>query len=213
MRTVRESWAAFIDRQHQYPSGLVGHLVGERMLRQHAPETAWSVGLLRLRPAARVLELGCGAGRGLALALALAPRGHVTGVDLSPTMLRAAARRNRAAVRGGRLALLRGNIACLPFGEPRFDAVLSVHTFYFWRDPRAVCAQLVRMLAAGGRLVSTFATARRLADGSWEFWDVHRRAETLVRQLGQRDGLAAALVEGPDSRQFNNVALVVDKIS
>ena len=213
MRTVRESWAAFVDRQHQYPTGLVGHLIGERMLRQHAPETEWSVELLGLRPAARVLELGCGAGRGLALALARAPRGHVTGVDLSPTMLRAAARRNRAALKRGRLALLRGNLACLPFGEPCFDAVFSVHTFYFWPDLRAVCAQLARLLAAGGRLVSTFATARRRPDGSWEVWEVQRRAEALVRQLGQHPGLAAALVEGPDSRQFNNVALVVDKRS
>lgn len=209
---LRRAWSAYLDGQHREPRGAVGRIVGRRMLRQHAPETAWSLGLLQLRPADRVLELGFGAGRALALALAQAHQGHITGVDRSPTMLRVAARRNRAAIERGRLALARGDIAALPLAGPRFDKLLSIHTFYFWPDPQAICAELAGLLAPGGRLVSTFATARRLPGGAWQVWEIQRTAEALVAALDQQPGISAALLEGPDSREFNNVAIVMDRI-
>jgi SAM-dependent methyltransferase len=211
MPAVRAPWAAYIDQQHRYPTGLVGQMIGERMLRQHAPETEWSVGLLHLQPTDRILEIGFGAGRGLALALAQAHQGRVTGVDRSPTMIRAAARRNRAAIERGQLFLVRGNVATLPFGEQRFDKLFSIHTFYFWPDPRAVCTRLVTVLAHSGRLVSTFATARKLPNGDWRYWEVHHLAEALVKELDQYPNIAATLLYGPDSRAYNNVAIVIDK--
>jgi SAM-dependent methyltransferase len=211
MTAVRTAWAAYVDQQHRYPTGLIGQIIGERMLRQHAPETEWSVGLLQLQPADRILEIGFGAGRGLALALAQADHGRVTGVDLSATMLRSAARRNRAAIKRGQLSLVRSDITTLPFGEQCFDKLFSIHTFYFWPDPRAVCMGLIAILAHSGRLVSTFATARRLPNGDWNYWDVHRQAEALVKQLDQHPRITATLMYGPDSRTYNNVAIVIDK--
>jgi hypothetical protein len=40
---VRTAWATTIDRQHRLPQGLLGRLVGEKMVRQHQPETDWTV--------------------------------------------------------------------------------------------------------------------------------------------------------------------------
>ncbi|MDQ2998652.1 MAG: methyltransferase domain-containing protein [Chloroflexota bacterium] len=211
MTAVRAQWAAYIDQQHRYPTGLVGQIIGERMLRQHAPETEWSVGLLHIQPNDRILEIGFGAGRGLALALAQAHQGRVTGVDLSAAMIRAAARRNRTAIEHGRLLLVRGNVATLPLGEQRFDKLFSIHTFYFWPDPSAVCTRLISVLAHPGRLVSTFATARKQLNGSWAYWDVDRLAEALVKQLDHYPNITATLLYGPDSRAYNNVAIVIDK--
>jgi SAM-dependent methyltransferase len=211
MTALRTHWSAYVDRQHRYPTGLVGQIVGERMLRQHAPETDWSIGLLHLQPTDRILEIGFGAGRGLALALAHAHQGRVIGVDRSATMLRSAARRNRTAVARGQLTLLRGDIATLPFEEAHFDKLFSIHTFYFWPNPRAVCLSLVHILAHGGRLVSTFATARKHPNGEWQYWEAHHLAEALVKEFNQYPRLAATLMRGPDSRQYNNVAIVIDK--
>jgi SAM-dependent methyltransferase len=212
MTLTRAPWTAYIDRQHRRPSGPVGQLIGERMLRQHTPETNWSVELLDIQPGDRVLEIGFGAGRGLALALQRATHGWVTGVDLSPTMIAAAARRNRAAIEQGRLALLRGDIAALPFEHSSFDKLFSIHTFYFWPDQHAVCLGLAELLAPGGRLVSTFATARRRPDGAWDYWPVQQTAEALVEQLDRHPQIAARLARGPDSREFNNVAIIVDTL-
>jgi SAM-dependent methyltransferase len=204
-------WSSFVDRQHRYPSGLVGRVIGERMLRQHAPETEWSVELLRLQPADRVLEIGFGAGRGLALTLQRTLEGHVTGMDLSATMIRAASRRNRGALAGRRLTLLRGDITRLPFDKGSFDKIFTIHTFYFWPEPGEICRRLVGLLARGGRLVSTFATAQTLPNGERRYWPVHQLAQTLVEEYGQYPGTTATLAHGPDSRQFNNVAIVIDK--
>jgi SAM-dependent methyltransferase len=204
-------WSAYVDQQHRYPTGLIGWLIGERMRRQHAPETEWSVGLLHLQPTDRVLEIGFGVGYGLALTLQQAIQGRVTGIDLSATMLQAAIRRNRAALAHGQLALLRGDIAQLPFGDHKFDKIFSIHTFYFWPDPGAICHHLSKLLAPGGRLVSTFATAHTLADGERVYWPLHQRAEALVQEIQQQATIAAHLAYGPDSRQYNNVAIVIDK--
>jgi SAM-dependent methyltransferase len=211
MQTLRARWSAALDQQHREPAGLVGRLIGERMRRQHIPETDWSIGLLQLRPADRVLEIGFGVGRGLALALAQTPRGHVTGLDRSATMVRAAARRNRAALRSGRLALLRGDLSSLPVTGPRFDRIVTIHTFYFWPDRLAVARSLAQLLAPGGRLVSSFATWRTLPSGQREIWPVQGQAEAVVAALNGQAGLAARLAAGPDSREFNNVALVVER--
>jgi SAM-dependent methyltransferase len=212
MTGLRAKWSAYIDRQHRCPSGLVGRVIGERMRRQHTPETDWSIGLLGLQPADRLLEIGFGAGRGLALALERVNQGRVVGVDLSPAMVRAAARRNRTALDCGRLALLRGDLANLPFGGQQFEKILSIHSFYFWPDPAEVCLRLVRMLARGGRLVSTFATARTLRSGERVYWPIHQQANVLVQEFQRHPNIDATLAYGPDSRQFNNVAIVIDKI-
>jgi SAM-dependent methyltransferase len=211
MRALRAQWAAYVDQQHRYPTGLVGQIISQRMLRQHAPETEWSIALLHLQPTDRILEVGFGAGRGLVLSLEQAYQGRVTGVDLSATMICAAARRNRTALERGQLMVVRGNLAALPFGEAVFDKLFSIHTFYFWPDPRAVCQRLISLLAHGGRLVSTFATARKLPNGEWSYWDVHHLAEALVREFDQYPNLIATLLYGPDSRDYNNVAIVVDR--
>lgn len=212
MTALSARWSACVDHHHRYPTGLFGWLIGERMRRQHAPETEWSVDLLHLQPTARVLEIGFGVGRGLALTLQQAVQGHVTGIDLSATMIQAARRRNRAALADGRLALLRGDIAQLPFGNQQFDKIFSIHTFYFWPDPSAICQQLISLLGHGGRLVSTFATARTLPNGKRVYWPLHHHAEAVVREVQQQTNVVAHLAYGPDSRQYNNVAIVIDKI-
>ena len=211
MTALRTIWASYLDRQHQHPHGLIGQFVGEQMLRQHRSETTWSIELLNLQPTDRVLEIGFGAGRGLALALEHSPRGHITGVDLSTTMIQVAARRNRSARHAGLLSLLCGNIVALPFRGQRFNKIVSVHTFYFWTEPLALFEQILSLLTAPGRLVTTFATAQTHGTGEREYWPLHRQAETLVEQLQQQASIHAELRSGPDSRQFNNVAIVIDK--
>ena len=211
MKAFSASWAAYLDRQHQSPSGLVGQFIAERMVRQHAPETHWSIALLNLQPTDRILEIGFGAGRALALAVEQAHHGRITGMDLSPTMIRAATRRNRTAIEHGQLCLLRGTIGALPFGQRAFDKLFSIHTFYFWPEPHTVCRHLVSLLAEGGRLVSTLATAHRQANGEWSYWDVQQAVAALVKELDQCPGITATLEYGPDSRDYNNVAIVIDK--
>jgi ubiquinone/menaquinone biosynthesis C-methylase UbiE len=207
----RKAWSMGMDRQHRLPQGLLGQLVGEKMVRQHRPETDWTVGLLDLRPDDRVLELGCGAGRGLVLAARTVGQGMVAGMDLSPTMLRAAGRRTQRDGQGKRVSLLRGNLAALPYADGSLDKIWSVHTFYFWSDPEAVIAELLRVLAPAGMIVATLATGTVTPSGADRFWPLQQQVEALVQGLSQRPGISAELRRGPNSRQYNNLAAVIRK--
>lgn len=208
---VRTAWSTTIDRQHRLPQGLLGHLIGEQMVRQHQPETAWTVELLDLQPHHRAVELGCGAGRGLVLAARRGGCACIAGMDLSPTMLRAATRRLRRAGQDDRVSLIHGDLQALPYADGALDTIWSVHTFYFWPDPEAVFTDLLRVLAPAGTIVVTLATGTIHSSGNDQFWPLHQQVEELVGTLNKQPGVAAELRRGPNSRQFNNMAIVLRK--
>jgi SAM-dependent methyltransferase len=108
--------------------------------------------LLALRPPLRILDLPCGQGRH---AIELARRGYdVTGVDLSPFMLKVAEERARSE--GVRVRWLSGDMR-QPIAGERFDVVLNLFTslgyFADEADDRKVIGAAAVMLGPGGRFV------------------------------------------------------------
>ncbi len=107
----------------------------------------------------RVLDLGCGTGD-LAIGLArLAGDGvEVVGVDFSQPMLDIAARKaKRQLAHGHRPSFTCGDVAALPFPDGYFDCVGISFAFrnltYANRRAALYLAEVLRVLAAGGRLV------------------------------------------------------------
>ena len=94
MNLLNRIGAPLLAGQHGHPRGIVGRLLGEQMVRQHMTETTWTISLLNLRPEDQILELGFGAGRAIELVATQASNGHISGIDLSQEMVRAASRRN-----------------------------------------------------------------------------------------------------------------------
>ena len=74
------------------------------------------------------------------------------GVDASATMVRQALRRNRAAVRQGRVEIVRADAARLPFPDGHFSKAGSLNSFQFWPAPDQGLAELCRVLEPGGRV-------------------------------------------------------------
>ena len=147
--------------QFHRPSGALGHVAGWVMgrRRSNVARSRWAVRLLDVGPAERVIELGCGPGVGLAALAERAARGSVVGVDHSSVMIGQARRRNRAAVRAGRVRLLHAPVQDLapgdgPLGpgDGPFDAALAVNTVGMWPDPTARLRELARLLRPGGRI-------------------------------------------------------------
>lgn len=132
------------------PTGVVGWLTGWLIARFGAEANQWMVELLDVRPEDRVLDLGCGPG--VAVAAAAARGGFVAGVDASAVMVRQARRRNRAAIREGRVEIRRADAARLPYPDGHFTKVGSVNSLQFWPSPEAGLRELHRVLAPGGRL-------------------------------------------------------------
>jgi ubiquinone/menaquinone biosynthesis C-methylase UbiE len=175
-----------IGAQLRKPSGFGGRIAGGVMAFANAKPNALAVAALGLRHGESLLELGCGPGHALHALLRSAALARAIGLDWSEVMLARAADRNRSAIATGRLALVRGDFAALPFRAESTDAVLAVNVVYFMGSSAAV-REAHRVLRSGGRIV--FYASDRSAMGRWPFAgpDTHR--------LFNQDELAALLVE------------------
>ncbi len=92
-------------------------------------------------PGSVVLDLGCGTGR---LGELLAERCRVIGLDVSPGMLAAAARRL-----GGRVRLVRGSVFRLPVADTSVDGAVSGFVLRNLDGLPAAFAELARVLRPG----------------------------------------------------------------
>lgn len=145
--------ARFLSRQAAHPSGVFGRLLGRIWLFQSARVNDIALELLAPAQGERICEIGFGPGRTLGL---LADAGaEVIGVDVADAMVTIATRRNAKSIAEGVISVHRGDGTTLPVPDDSLDALLSVHNFYFWPDPRATLADVARALRPRGRLVLT----------------------------------------------------------
>jgi demethylmenaquinone methyltransferase/2-methoxy-6-polyprenyl-1,4-benzoquinol methylase len=105
----------------------------------------------RVPAGARVLDVATGTA-GVAVELARRRGVSVVGLDPSEPMLRAGARRVRAA--GAAVDLLLGRAERLPFDDAAFDAVTFTYLLRYVDDPEATLVELVRVLRPGGVMAS-----------------------------------------------------------
>lgn len=141
-----EKWAANADRI-------------DAMLR---PLTEDALARAGFAPGERVLDVGCGAGAtSLRIAEHVRPNGSVTGVDISPQLLRAA--RARAASRDLAVEFVEADAGTTKLGG--FDAAFSRFGVMFFDDTVAAFTNIRNGLRSGGRL--SFVCWRPLAENSW----------------------------------------------
>jgi ubiquinone/menaquinone biosynthesis C-methylase UbiE len=190
--------------QFHRPTGWAGHAAGWIMGRRssNVARNRWAVRLLDVRPADRVIELGCGPGVALAALAARATGGLVVGVDHSAVMIRQARRRNRAAVRARRVRLVQAPVQSLSAADGSFDAALAVNTFGMWPEPAVRMRQVARLLRPGGRLAVVSqprcpgATAATSASAAKELVDLLTAAgfERLRTEMLALDPPAACVI-------------------
>lgn len=106
---------------------------------------------VRLAPGQRILDVGCGTGEPtLAIAQHIAPRGQVTGIDISPRMLAVA--RLRARMQGITNARFRtADLGRTRPTGPRYHGVISRFGIMFVADVPRALTMLRGALRPGGR--------------------------------------------------------------
>ena len=105
--------------------------------------------LLESSPLGRVLDVGTGTGR---MAELFEPAAEmVVALDNSPEMLRLA-RARLQHLPPGRVELVQGDFAALPFADADFDTVLFHQVLHYAQSPEAVLAEAARVTRPGGRV-------------------------------------------------------------
>ncbi|MFM0500653.1 class I SAM-dependent methyltransferase [Paraburkholderia caffeinilytica] len=135
------------------PAGEVGVAVGDMLERSNLAVIDTAFDLLDLHAHERILEIGLGNGGHIASVLDQAAGLFFTGVDLSPTMIAEARRRNASFVRDGRVWLETADAMSLPFPSGAFDKAIAINTTYFWSGLISGLEETHRVLRPGGVLV------------------------------------------------------------
>lgn len=121
----------------------------EKRFPDDGPVYREAVAHLRLGSGAAALDAGCGTGRALPLLrAAVGPAGTVLGTDLTPAMLREAARLGRGA--SGALAV--ADCLRLPLRDGTLDGVFAAGLLPHVPAPLDALRELARVVADGGRL-------------------------------------------------------------
>jgi SAM-dependent methyltransferase len=165
----------------------------DSVLRSHRWRTAEnSAGYLlpRLRPDARVLDVGCGPGTITADLAAGVPDGDVTGIDAAGDVLEVA--RREAERRGlGNVRFDLGDVYHLGFGDATFDVVHAHQVLQHLSDPVAALREMRRVCRPGGLV------AARDGDYGGFFWFPEEPG--LAEWLALYRGVARALGGEPDA--------------
>lgn len=171
----------------------------DRRFPDDGPVYAAAVAELGLREGDRVLDAGCGTGRALPpLRAAVGPSGTVLGADLTPAMLREAARAGRD--RDG--ALLLTDVAALPLRPSALDAVFAAGLIAHLPDPAGNLREIARVVRPGG-VLALFHPVGRAALAARQgraLTPDDLRAEPNLRALLSRSGWRMTSYADEDTR-------------
>ncbi|WP_424870948.1 class I SAM-dependent methyltransferase [Streptomyces sp. SAI-229] len=171
----------------------------DRRFPDDGPVYAAAVAELGLREGDRVLDAGCGTGRALPpLRAAVGPSGVVLGADLTPAMLREAARAGRD--RDG--ALLLTDVAALPLRPATLDAVFAAGLIAHLPDPAGDLREIARVVRPGG-VLALFHPVGRAALAARQGRTLSPddlRAEPNLRALLSRSGWRMTSYTDEDTR-------------
>lgn len=180
------------------------------MMKQHLPETQWTVSRMDIRPDDTVLELGCGAGKGLQLVADLVIAGNVIGLDLSKTLVKSALNRNYKRVATGVVKVIHGDAQEIPLAESSVDKVFSIHSIYFWDDLNTAMSEVSRVLRPGGTVIFTLSDGTVSEDNLF----VKEMLSTRVVPAMQQAGLTNISFEkGPNSRNYRSLGILAAKLN
>ncbi|MEV5837997.1 methyltransferase domain-containing protein [Nocardia sp. NPDC052112] len=136
------------------PHGTLGKGVAFILNRGNKRAIAGAVDAAGIGAGATVADIGFGGGAGLSMLLErVGTNGTVHGFEISPDMLAGAKSKFAAEIDTGRMRLAQGPMTELPLADAALDAAITVNTVYFVPDLAAACAELVRVVRPGGRLV------------------------------------------------------------
>ena len=198
----------YLNRHYQYPKGVFGLIIGEKMVIQHQPETVWTIDQMNLQKNEIILELGCGAGYAMKHLLEHSGVYQVIGLDRSRSILHSARIRNRTEINKGRAKLVQSDVSNLPFQNEFFTKILSIQSVYFWDNLPTTMSEIYRVLKPKGRLFITLSNGE-----NGEIWgEIEDLLEKQLIPIMKKEGFNTVnLLKGPNSRHYHTVTVLGEK--
>ncbi len=122
---------------------------GDEMENHHSDITEQTLALMDLKPADRVLDLGCGTGWASRRLARVVTAGEVVGLDVADEMLRRAEQTSEGIKN---VRYVWGSAEKIPAADNAFSKILSVESFYYYADQAKALDELLRVMAPGGKL-------------------------------------------------------------
>jgi len=131
---------------------------------------------LGLQAGERALDVGAGPGFLVAeMAEQVGPNGHVTGLDISDSMVALAQRRCAKEPIKSRTTIVKGDATALPFPDASFDVGVSTQVYEYVPDVAQALAELHRVLRPGGRAL--------ILDTDWDSVVWHSRDRARMQRI------------------------------
>ena len=130
------------------PQGKLGNIQLKSMNKEHTPVSLWGLKHLDIKEDDIILDIGCGGGMNINRMSKKAKK--VYGVDYSIESVKLSKEVNEDYIRQGKVEILEGNVADLPFEDNTFDIVTAFETVYFWPDIEKSFGEVKRVLKPGG---------------------------------------------------------------
>ena len=137
----------FFDNMRK-PKGKLGNIQLKSMNKEHTPVSLWGLKHLNIQPEDIILDVGCGGGININRMAKKAKM--VYGIDYSIESVKLSRDVNRQEIYDGKVKVLEGNVASLPFEDNTFDIVTAFETVYFWPDIEKCFGEVKRVLKPGG---------------------------------------------------------------
>lgn len=144
--------------QLAHPTGEQGVRIAKMMDETNGNMTRQAIMALGLTLEQRILEIGHGNAQHVSDLLNNHSIGHYTGLEISSCMQKEAIAINQQHIDTGRATFLHYDGQHFPIAQASMDAIFSVNTIYFWKEPASFLANLGNLLTNGGTLVVTFAS-------------------------------------------------------
>lgn len=141
-------FSEYIGGQFGNPHGFVGKICCFIMNVINKAMYKNTVNLLDVNDNDQVLDIGYGNGYLLRLIYKKA-KANLHGIDISEDMKDQATKKNKKALKDGRLNLCVGDCCDLQYEDNMFSAVTSINTVYFWSDTVKGLSEIRRVLNPG----------------------------------------------------------------
>lgn len=193
------------------PEGEMGVRTGERMAVNNDHMISLAVGALALQATDIVLEIGPGNGSHVAEILKDFRHLLYYGVDISELMVQEALKINKAEVAAGHADFSLSDGEKLNFADSYFSKVFTVNTLYFWKDPQAFLAEILRVLRPGGIFSLAFATKAFMQTLPFTKYNFSLYSCAEGRELLQNNGFDIIDISVTTEKVMSNAALMVDR--